>query len=459
MNEAIEHVINLPFPRERVYQWWFRPGTHERLSPPGWAEVVSGNADTTKVGDQIVVQPSHPLLTSVPKANMIMPGPVTATVEELRDGQFISLGFKLGKTSWAEETHFEDGPDGGTTVRLRVVGDYPRQTASGFKAQLKFLADQAAADLALVERLAASPIHIVVAGSSGMVGQQLVALLRMAGHRVTRLVRREPAAPDEARWDPAAGTLPEGLIESADAVVNLAGHTIGGRFNDKNKTLIMESRLHSTTTLAKALADAGGEGRTLVQASAVGVYGARRPGETLGETSPRGPGFLADVVEAWEAAAAPAAAAGVRTVFIRTGIALSYAGGALKKQVPLYLGGIGGPLSKATHMLSWIGIDDLVRSYVHALFTPSLEGPVNAVAPNPVNNGDFAATLGTVLRRPAAIPTPSFGPKLLLGSEGYDQLINTDQRVSADKLMRSGFEFAHPTLEPALRHTLLRPAA
>lgn len=458
MSEPIEHVINLPYPRERVHQWWLRPGTHERLSPPGWAEVVSGNADTTRVGDQIVVQPSHPLLSSVPKANLIMPGPVAATVDELREGEFISLGFKHGKTSWAEETHFEDGPDGGTTVRLRVVGGYPKQAAGAFGAQLKFLADQATADLALVERLDADPIHVVVAGSSGLVGSQLVALLRMAGHRVTRLVRGEPTAADEVRWDPTTGAVDHALVDSADAVVNLAGHTIGGRFNDKNKTLIMESRLDSTRTLAQALVRSGGAGTTLVQASAIGLYGARRPGETLGEQSPRGTGFLADVVEAWEAAAAPATEAGVRTVFIRTGIAQSYAGGALQRQVPIFLAGFGGPLAKAEQMQSWIGIDDLVRVYVHALFTPELEGPVNAVAPNPVTHGDYASTLGTVLRRPAAIPTPSFGPKLLLGGEGYDQLINTDQRVSADKLLRSGFEFTHPTLEQALRHTLLRPA-
>ena len=137
---------------------------------------------------------------------------------------------------------------------------------------------------------------------------------------------------------------------------------------------------------------------------------------------------------------------------------LSYGGGALPPQLPLYMVGAGGPMASRRQYTSWIGVDDLARAYVHVIFR-DVSGPVNAVAPNPVTHGEFARTLGRVLKRPAAVSTPSFGPKLVLGREGYDQLIDTDQRVTPDKLMASGFRFAHPTLESALRHTLLKPAA
>ena len=453
---AVEHTSTLPQPRDRVYRWWLRPGSHQRLSPPGWGDIISGDADTNRVGDVITVQPSHPLFGLVPGASKLKPKPATARVEALREGEFIAVGLEHGRLQWVEETSFDDAPDGGTIVRQRIAGDPPKQMRDALRAQMKFLADQAAADLALVERLDAPPAHVVVAGSSGLIGSQLVPLLRMAGHRVTRLVREAAEHPDEVQWDPADGRVPHNLIAEADAVVNLAGHTIGGRFTKENKRRILQSRLDTTGTLARALA--GSQATSLIQASAVGIYGARRPAELLTEESARGEGFLADVVEQWEAAAAPAVDAGVRTVFVRTGIALSYAGGALQPQVPLFLTGFAGRLGKSGQYLSWIGIDDLVRAYVHAIFTPTLAGPVNAVGPHPVTNDDFAEAMGRVLSRPAALPTPSRGPTLVLGREGYDQLINPDQRVSARKLLESGFEFAHETLDEALRHTLLRPA-
>ncbi|AQP45803.1 TIGR01777 family oxidoreductase [Tessaracoccus flavus] len=455
MNQPIERASDIPFPRERVFDWWLRPGSHERLSPPGWGEVIGGDRDARQVGDTVTLQPSHPLMSAIPGASLLKLRPVTARLDVVEPGERIVVALEHGRSRWTEETRFTDSGDGGTRVEQRVSGDYPASTGDAFQAQLTFLADQAEADLALVERLAARPSRIVVAGSSGLIGTQLVALLKMAGHDVTRLVRGTPEAPDEVRWDPASGEVPTDVIAGADAVVNLAGHTIGGRFTDRNKKLILQSRVDSTSTLANALRDRGSSA-ALIQASGIGFYGARRPAELLTEESRRGSGFLADVVDAWEAAAAPAVDAGVRTVFVRTGIALSYAGGALQRQVPLYLVGAGGRLGKAQQYQSWIGIDDLVRAYVHALFTPDLSGPINAVAPNPVTNAKFAETLGKVLQRPSLLPTPSFGPKLIVGDEGYDQLIDTDQRVSADKLLASGFEFTHPTLEPALRHTLLR---
>ncbi|MFT3876171.1 MAG: TIGR01777 family oxidoreductase [Propioniciclava sp.] len=317
-----------------------------------------------------------------------------------------------------------------------------------------FRARQLRDDLALHTRLAALPRRVVMAGASGLIGTQVAALLVASGHDVVRLVRSGRPGPGTARWDPARHRLDPAVLEGADAVINLSGHSIGGRFTAKHKQKIRISRLEATGTLADAAAAAGVP--TWVQASAVGFYGARRPGELLTEDAAPGDGVLAEVVRDWEDAAGPVVAAGARAVFLRTGIVLSEGGGALAPQIPLFSLGVGGRLAKADAWTSWIGLDDTVRGYVHALATEALEGPVNLVAPRPVTHGEFADTLGRVLHRPSAIPTPAFGPKLMLGAEGYDQMIDTDQRVSSGTLVDSGFRFCQGTLIEALAHALMR---
>lgn len=297
-----------------------------------------------------------------------------------------------------------------------------------------------------------SALTVTVAGSTGLIGTRLVERLRTGGHTVRRLVRRPSQGPDEFQWDPTAGEIPVEALAGADAVVHLSGESIDGRFTADHKEKILRSRLDSTGTLVPALVAAGVP--TLVQASAIGYYGPRRGDSWLTEDLPPGDGFLAEVVDRWERAAAPAVESGVRAVFLRTGIVLSRHGGALAAQLPLFRLGLGGRLTHADSWLSWIALDDLVRAYVHALTTPALSGPVNAVAPAPATQQEFARTVGRVARRPAWLPTPSFGPKLLLGEEGYEELIDTDQRVSADRLVESGFAFHFPTLEAALQHEL-----
>ncbi len=297
-----------------------------------------------------------------------------------------------------------------------------------------------------------SALTVAVTGSTGLIGARLVERLRAEGHSVRRLVRRPGRGPDEFQWDPAAGMIPGEALAGADAVVHLAGESIDGRFTADHKAEVLRSRLESTGTLVPALLGAGVP--TLVQASAIGYYGPRRGDSWLTEDLPPGDGFLADVVDHWERAAAPAVEGGARVVFLRTGIVLSRRGGALAAQLPLFRLGLGGRLTHADAWLSWIALEDLVRAYVHALTTPTLSGPVNAVAPAPATQQEFARTVGRVARRPAWLPTPSFGPKLLLGEEGYEELIDTDQRVSADRLVESGFAFHFPTLESALHHEL-----
>ena len=298
-------------------------------------------------------------------------------------------------------------------------------------------------------------MKILVTGSSGLIGSALVAELGRRGHEVLAAVRREPRSASEVRWDPVAGTIDAAALAGIDAVVHLAGAGIGDRrWTEAYKREILESRTKGTRTIAAAIAAMPVKPRVFLSGSAIGFYG-DRGNETVDETSAPGDGFLADVVREWEAAAAPAVDAGIRTVFLRTGIGLTPRGGALKKQLPLFALGLGGKFGNGRQWQSWISIDDEVGAIVHLLGS-ALSGPVNLTAPEPVTNSDFTRTLARVLRRPALLPIPSFGPALLLGKELADALLFTGQRVVPGALQRDGYVFRHSSLEQALRGILGR---
>ena len=300
-------------------------------------------------------------------------------------------------------------------------------------------------------------MDVAISGSSGLIGTALVAALTDAGHRPVRLVRREPSG-DEIRWDPDGGSIDAASLEGIGGVVHLAGAGIGDhRWTDEYKLEILRSRTKSTVLLAGALADLGKPPSVLVSGSAIGFYGDRGD-ELLDETSPVGTGFLPEVCVAWEAATVAAEEAGIRVAHIRTGIVLSGQGGALKKQLPLFKVGAGGKLGSGRQWQSWISIEDEVGAILH-LLAADVRGAVNLTAPNPVRNAEFTKTLAGVLGRPSFLPIPSFGPKLLLGSELADNLLFAGQRVSPTVLEGTGYEFRHPTLEVALRAVLGKPAA
>lgn len=299
-------------------------------------------------------------------------------------------------------------------------------------------------------------MRIVVSGSTGLIGTALVAHLAGAGHDVVRLVRRAPGT-GEVRWDPAAGQLDSDALAHVDAVVNLSGAGIGDRrWTDSYRRELLESRLSTTTLLARTIAELGTPAPVFLSGSAIGWYGDRGD-EVLDETSGPGTGFLADVCRQWEAATTAARDAGARVVHLRTGIVLSAAGGALKKQLPLFKLGLGGRMGSGRQWSSWISIDDEVAAITH-LLTADVEGPVNLTAPNPVRNDEFTKELAKVLKRPSFLPIPSFGPKLVLGAELAESLLFTGQRVLPEALRRSGYTFQHDTLAVALRSLLVAPA-
>jgi uncharacterized protein (TIGR01777 family) len=294
-------------------------------------------------------------------------------------------------------------------------------------------------------------VRIVVTGSSGLLGTALVTRLHAAGHDVVRLVRRPPRAADEVRWDPAAGEVDVAGLAGVDAAVHLAGAGIGDRrWTDSYKQTIRASRVDGTRTLATALAALVPRPRVLVSGSAAGYYGDRGD-EVLTENSTGGEGFLAEVVRAWEAAAAPAVQAGIRVVFARTGLVLAPQGGALGRMLPLARLGLAGPLGSGQQWWPWITLEDEVRA-IAFLLERDLEGPVNLSAPQPVRQVELARTLGRALHRPALLPAPAFGLRLVLGDFADDVLAS--QRMLPSRLLDAGFAFNQRTVEQAVDRVL-----
>jgi uncharacterized protein (TIGR01777 family) len=295
-------------------------------------------------------------------------------------------------------------------------------------------------------------MKIVVSGASGLIGTQLVAKLSSSGHEVVRLVRRSPKA-GEIQWNPKSGTLDAAALEGTDAVIHLSGAGIGDkRWTDGYRKEILDSRTATTALLANTMASLSRKPSVFLSGSAIGIYGARND-EQLTEVSTHGTGFLAEVCEQWEAAAKPAVDAGIRTVYLRTGIVLSPKGGALKKLLPLFKLGVGGKFGNGKQWQSWISIDDEIGA-IEYLLTANVIGAVNLTAPNPVTNAEFTKVLASVLKRPAIVPVPTFAPKILLGGELADALLFTGQRVIPAALNASGYTFKHTTLESALRSLL-----
>ena len=302
-------------------------------------------------------------------------------------------------------------------------------------------------------------MRIVISGGSGLIGTALRAALVARGDHVISLVRpsSQQHGPSDVAWDPREGTIDVAKLNELgpiDAVVHLAGAGIADkRWSVERRAEILDSRVSSTSLLATAITGLATLPPAFVSGSAIGIYGDRGD-EVLTEDSSPGEGFLAEVCQRWEEAAAPAVAAGVRTTFARTGIVLSTAGGALKKQLPLFRAGLGGPLSSGTQWFSWIGIADEVGALIAMIDDPSLVGPVNLTAPDPVTNATFTTELSHALHRPSVFRVPRFALKAALGAELTEEALLASQRVLPRRLEASTFSFASPDLPDALQSIL-----
>jgi len=287
-----------------------------------------------------------------------------------------------------------------------------------------------------------------------MVGSALAAFLAGRGCDVCRLVRSEPTGSD-CLWDPARGRIELDNAGEIDAVVHLAGENIAsGRWTKARKARIADSRIDGTNLLARALVEMPHRPELLISASAVGYYG-HLDDEIVDETHPRGRGFLADVAGDWEAAASRAADAGVRVVFLRLGMVLNAAGGALGRMLGPFRWGLGGVIGSGRQYISWITLDDVLGIVARIIDDPGISGPVNAVSPNPVTNREFTKTLGRVLGRPTIARMPAFVARLLFGQMA-DELLLGGVRAEPNVLADAGYEFKHPKLEGALRGILER---
>jgi hypothetical protein len=291
-------------------------------------------------------------------------------------------------------------------------------------------------------------VRIIIAGSSGFIGSALAARLRADGHEVVRLVRRTAEGPDEVSWSPAAGELDPAALTGADVAVNVAGAGLGDkRWTEAYKREILSSRVDSTVTLSRAVAAAAGGPSVLLNMSAIGYYGDRGD-EVLDENSPAGEGFLSDVCRAWEAATRAAEEASVRVCNMRAAPVVGPDGGMMKRLVPLYKAGLGGPLGNGRQYQSWISLADMVGA-MRFLMSAQLSGPVNLTAPTPVPNAVFSDAIGRALRRPAILPAPRFGLRLVLGEFASSTLDSI--RVVPQVLVDAGYEFQHPTVDAAMR--------
>jgi uncharacterized protein len=300
-------------------------------------------------------------------------------------------------------------------------------------------------------------MRVLVSGAGGLIGRSLVPALRESGHQVSRLVRSPVgASPGDIAWSPERGSLDAAALEGVDGVVHLAGEPILGRWTAAKRARIRDSRVAGTALLARTLAGLARTPGVLVIITGSGYYGDRGD-EVLTEDSTRGSGYLAEVCREWEAAAAPAAQAGVRVVYLRTGLVLARGGGLLGTLLLPFRLGLGGPIGQGRRYWSWIAIDDLVQVFRYVLESHNLSGAVNTVAPHPVTNAEFSRTLGRVLSRPALIPVPPAALRLVFGREAANETMLASARLVPARLLATGFRFRFPELEDALRHVLQRP--
>ncbi|MGZ3406201.1 MAG: TIGR01777 family oxidoreductase, partial [Polyangia bacterium] len=434
-----------------AFDWHTRPGALERLSPP-WESARLLRSDGIHDGDVAELR--------------VGVGPVeqrwVARHRDFVDGvQFADEQVEGPFARWLHTHRFEPAGDSACTMIDHVeyalpLGGLGRAVAGGFvrrklERMFEYRHATLASDLARHRSAPRAPLTVAVSGASGLIGRQLCAFLSTGGHRVVRLVRRTARGADEIAWDPAEGTIDGARLEGVDAVVHLAGANVGeGRWTAARKRELVDSRVLSTSLLARTLAACSKKPSVLVSASAIGWYGTRP--DVVDERDGPGDDFLGELCVEWEAAAEPARAAGIRVAHPRLGIVLTPAGGALAKMLPPFKLGLGATLGDGAAPFSWVAPDDVLGALHFALFRPDFDGPFNVTAPSPTTQGELAAALGRALGHPPLLRLPGAALRLAVGEMAESVLGSA--RVLPSRLLAAGFRFGQPTLAGALDHVL-----
>ena len=452
-SRTFTHQSEMPVPHSALADWHFRCGALDRLLPP-WQDVrVIEDSGPLRAGAETVL--SVPLAPGIRKR-------WHARIEEAIPGErFVDAQVTGPFAAWRHQHSFLESADAGSSclrdaIEYRIPFGPLGALGAGYirkdlERLFRYRHFRTASDLRRhAEEGPGRALTVVISGASGLVGTQLTAFLETGGHVVRRLVRRTPdATRGEYRWNPDSGEIDSAVFEGADAVVHLAGAGIADRrWSDQRMKLIRESRTIGTRVIAEAMAACSSPPSVFVSASAVGYYGDRT--EQVDDASPAGEGFLADVSTAWERAADPARAAGIRVVHPRIGIVLTPKGGALGKMLLPFKLGAGGPIGSGRQGMSWIGIDDLIGVLHRVMVDDHFEGGLNATAPEPVSQRTFAKTLGAVLHRPAFAPMPAFAAKILLGRMAEPLLLQGVEAIPST-LNDHGFRFEASNLETCLR--------
>ncbi len=444
----------LPHPHADVWDWHLRSGAFERLSPPfAPAEVVRWEPVALGARQSLVIHKGRAWSWE-------------ARITELEEGVgFTDVQERGPFARWEHRHRFLPDPSGGCVLSDEVTWEPPlgalgrlvagATIAKDLERTFAFRHQRTADDLARHRRFASQgPKRIAVSGASGLIGRALVAFLESGGHEVKRMVRRPVHGPHEVLWRPEAEVIDLDALRGIDAVVHLAGEPIAQRWTAEARKRIERSRVHGTRMLSEALARLDKPPEVLISASAVGFYGDGGD-RVLEEDAPPGEGFLAGVCKRWEEAAAPAVRAGIRVVHPRTGLVLDPRGGALGAMRHAYALGLGGRIGSGTQYMPWVSLDDAIGMIHHALFTPSLVGPMNVTAPEPATQIAFAHALGRVLGRPTLTRLPAAELRFVLGDLA-DEMLLYGQRAVPSRAVATGFTPLHPHLEDALRAVLGR---
>ena len=456
-----------PVSQQQLYNYHATPGAFQRLSPPwekmrlvNWKggiatqhrskELQMGDISTgTEVQIEMTVGP-----LKVPL--------VAKHIEHQEPGGFTDVQLRGPFKKWRHVHQFQSSVDSASSI---LTDDITYEAPFGFltngivknkiNALFAFRHRRTAMDLQLLEEMKDCPkLKVAISGASGLIGQELSALLKFLGHEVFYLVRHKKSSKNNIFWSPSQDEIDQEKMEGLDVVIHLAGHPIANYWTKSQKEAIAQSRIQGTSLLARTLKKLKTPPKVFISTSAIGIYG-NHPSEIASEDSTLASDFLGMVCQQWEQSSKSVTDVGVRLVNPRIGVVLSAKGGALVKSVPPILAGIGGKWGDGMQWMSWIAIEDVLRILLLMMVDDRYEGAVNLVAPNPVQNNDFIKTLGKVLRRPTFLPLPALVLKTIMGEMGKTLLLEGRQ-VRPDVLLERGYSFQFPNIEDALRFELGR---